>query len=79
MKRHGLGIRTRQFNPTRSSGARTLGQWVSAVLSIKGKSDAMEPSAAVEMIRATPAARRSRFAQEIWKARRERGTDRWAY
>jgi len=78
MKRHGLGVRARQFNPAVDTGARTLGQWITAVLSMKGESDAMEPSAAVEMIRATPAARRSRFAQEIWQARRERGTDRWA-
>lgn len=77
MKRHGLGIRTRQYNPA-ASGAGTLGQWITAVLSMKGESDAMEPSAAVEMIHATPAVRRSRFAKEIWRLRHERGTDRWS-
>lgn len=69
MKRAGLGTRTHQFNPGRE-GARTLAQWVTAVLSMKGESDAMEPSAAVEVIHATPPTRRSAFAQEIWRIRR---------
>ena len=77
MGRAGLGRRTRQFNP-RAVGAQSLGQWVTAVLSMKGQSDAMEPAAAVEMIHATPLERRSEFARRIWKIRRERGTDRWA-
>jgi ketopantoate reductase len=77
MARVGLGRRTRQFNP-QSEGARTLAQWVIAVLAMKGESDAMEPAAAVEIIRATPPERRSKFAQQIWRLRRTRGTDRWA-
>lgn len=76
-KRAGLGRRTRQFNPN-APGARTLSQWVTAVLSMKGESGAMEPAAAVKMIHATPPARRSAFAERIWRIRRERGTDRWA-
>jgi len=74
-KRVGLGRRIRQFNPG-SEGATSLGQWVTAVLSMKGESDDMNVEDAVEMIRATPPERRSRFAQEIWRTRRERGTDR---
>lgn len=74
MKQQGLGRRTAQFNPN-VQGARTLGQWVTAVLSMKGEGP-MEPSAAVEVIQATPLERRSSFAQEIWRLRRERGTDR---
>jgi hypothetical protein len=74
MKRHGLGIRTRQFNP-KPQGARTLGQWVTAVLSMKGEGP-MEPEAAVDVIHATPPEMRSRFAQQIWQIRRGRGTDR---
>ncbi len=76
MKRHGLGVRTRQFNP-RAQGARSLGQWITAVLSMKGEGP-MEPSAAMEIIHATSAEQRSRFAERIWRIRRERGTDRWA-
>lgn len=76
MKRHGLGIRTRQFNPA-AKGARSLAQWVTAVLSMKGKGP-MEPGTAVEIIHATTPERRSRFAEQIWQRRRERGTDRWA-
>jgi len=53
MKRAGIGRRTRQFNPN-AQGVRTLSQWVTAVLSMKGQSDAMEPAAAIEMIHATP-------------------------
>jgi hypothetical protein len=43
---------------------------------MKGESHEMTVPAAVEMIRATPPARRSEFAREIWARRRERGTDR---
>jgi hypothetical protein len=45
-------------------------------MSMKGGSKAMTVPAAVEMIRATPPARRSEFAKEIWARRRQRGTDR---
>lgn len=74
--RLGLGRRTHQFNAPRSGGAQSLGQWMLAVLSAKGESDAMTVPAAVEMIRATPDYRRTQFAQQIWSRRRERGTDR---
>ena len=75
MKRAGLGRKVRQFNP-QSQGAKSLGQWLTAVLSMKGESDAMDTAAAVDMIRATPPERRSEFAQRIWEIRRSRGTDR---
>jgi len=52
---------------------RNVGQWLAAVLSIKGESDAMTVPAAVEVIRATPPERRSAYAVEIWRKRRERG------
>lgn len=74
MAREGLGRRTLQFNPS-SRGATSLGQWVTAVLSMKGQGP-MEPAAAVEMIRATPPDRRSDFAQQIWERRRQHGTDK---
>jgi hypothetical protein len=67
--------RTRQFNPD-AEGAQSLGQWLTAVMSMKGESDAMAVPAAVEIIRATPPEDRARFAAEIWKRRRQRGTDR---
>jgi hypothetical protein len=41
-------------------------------MSIKGESDAMTVPAAVQMIRATPAEKRSQFAKEIWNRRRRR-------
>ena len=75
LKAAGLGVRTRQYNPA-AEGARSVGQWLTAVMSMKGESDAMSVPAAVEMIRATPAARRSEFAREIWRIRRQRGTDK---
>jgi hypothetical protein len=77
MKRAGLGRKIRQFNP-QSQGAKSLGQWLTAVLSMKGESDAMDTAAAVDMIRATPPERRSEFARRIWGIRRSRGTDRKA-
>ena len=74
-KRKGIGRRTQQYNPA-GDGAQSLGQWLTAVLSMKGESDAMTVPAAVEMIRATPPEDRSRFAEEIWRRRRQRGTGR---
>jgi len=74
MKRQRLGVRTQQFNPV-GQGARTLAQWVTVVLSMKGQSDVMKPAAAIDVIHATPPARRSAFARQIWRIRRERGTD----
>jgi hypothetical protein len=72
MKRAGIGRRTHQYNP---EGARNLAQWLKAVLSAKGEASDMTVRQAVDMIRATPAARRSQFAQQIWDRRREHGTD----
>jgi hypothetical protein len=75
MKRAGIGRRTRQYNPRgESEGAQTLGQWMAAVMSMKGESDQMSVSDAVAMIHTTPSGDRSRFAREIWRLRREHGT-----
>jgi hypothetical protein len=71
-RRVGLGRRTRQFNPN-AEGARSLGQWITAVLAMRGESDAIDVPAAVAVIHATPAEQRSRFAKEIWRIRRQRG------
>ncbi|MGH9676566.1 MAG: hypothetical protein ACRD36_05640 [Candidatus Acidiferrum sp.] len=76
MKRAGLGRRTRQYNPD-SPGARTLAQWVTAVLALHGESNAMDTTDAVALVHATPPEQRSRFAREIWRIRREHGTGRW--
>ena len=81
LKRAGLGRKTRQYNPASArnpEGAKTLGQWMTAVHSMKGESDAMPVDAAVAMIHATPPEERSRFAKEIWRLRRMHGTDRRA-
>lgn len=74
-KRLGLGRRTRQFNPS-NKGANSLGQWMAAITSMKGQSDAMTVPAAVALIHETPASKRSEFARQIWDLRRQRGTDR---
>lgn len=74
MARLGLGRRTRQFNP--AGGAKSLGQWLTAVQSAKGESDAMDVRDAVDMIRQSSQAKRSEYAREIWKLRRAHGTDR---
>ncbi len=73
MKCVGIGRRTRQYNP-RGEGAQTLGQWMAAVMSMKGESDQMSVSDAVQMIHATAASDRSRFAREIWRLRRRDAT-----
>lgn len=75
----GKGKLTRQFNPAAAAaGARSLGQWIQAVLAVRGEASTMSLPAAVQLIQATPATRRSQFASEIWKRRKERGTDRRA-
>jgi len=71
LRRAGIGRLTRQYHPD-SKGAASLGQWLTAVMSMKGESDAMTVPAAVEMIRATPPERRREFAQAIWERRRQR-------
>ena len=77
LKRAGLGRKTRQYNPA-SDGAKTLGQWLTAVTSMKGESSDMAVQDAVAMIHATPLGERSRFSKEIWRLRRAHGTDRRA-
>lgn len=71
LRRAGIGRLTVQYNPA-SKGAASLAQWLTAVLSMRGESDAMTVPAAVEMIRATSPEKRSDFAQQIWQKRRER-------
>ncbi|HBY64292.1 MAG TPA: hypothetical protein DEH78_31090, partial [Solibacterales bacterium] len=58
------------------AGARSLGQWLTAVMATKGLSDAMSVSDAVAMIRATSPDARSEFAHEIWSRRRRKSTDK---
>ena len=72
MKHLGMGRRTKQCNPC-GQGARTLSQWMAAVMSMKGESDQMPVDQAVQMIHATPPEDRSHHAREIWRLRREHG------
>lgn len=71
-KANGKGKRVSQMNP---EGAKTMAQWVSAVLSMKGESDAIPKNEAIEIIRATPASARSKFADEIWRRRGRRNPE----
>lgn len=75
LRRAGLGRLTRQYNPT-AEGAENLGQWMNAVMSMKGGGGTMEVADAVAMIRATPSEDRSDFAHQIWGKRRQHGRDR---
>jgi hypothetical protein len=74
LKRFNIGRRVDQ-NPA-AEPAKSLAQWVIAVKSMKGESNDMEPKAAIAMIRATSPRRRSYFAEQIWKIRRAKGTDK---
>ncbi len=72
LRRAGLGRLTHQYNPgAENQGARTLGQWLTAVMSMKGESTTMPVATAVDMIRATDPEQRSQFARQIWRRRRE--------
>ena len=58
-----------QRNP---AGARNLAQWLNAVLSLKGESNAMDLPSAIALVHATPHDKRSEFARDIWNRRRQR-------
>jgi hypothetical protein len=75
LRRAGIGRLTRQYSPA-SAGATTLGEWMQAVLSMKGEGGDMSVGDAIAMIHATSPVHRSRFAKEIWRRRRQHGTDR---
>ena len=68
MVREGRGRRTCQFNP----GAETLAEYVQAA--VEHRRGAQDPGGL--LIHQTPSAQRREFAAEIWRRRRERGTDR---
>lgn len=82
--RNGFGTRTRQYNPgkgkkratprkaARKTGAKTMAQYVQAVMVVKGQSNEMELPDAVQLLRDTPPEDRSAFAREIWSRRRKR-------
>lgn len=79
-----FGKRTRQYNPTKAGGAANVAEWLEAVGSIVPRKGAqyagqnygaggrMSTAAAVAMIRATPADKRSEFAAKIWQSRHSR-------
>jgi hypothetical protein len=74
-----FGMIFRRIGPGRRSrvhatlqAARSLGQWASALASVKGEGDGMPLAEAVGMIRATPADKRSRFSEELWGKRSNR-------
>jgi len=82
--RNGHGTRTRQYNPANGkqprqtrrkrngTGAQSLGQYLTAIMVLKGESDAMDLNAAIAMMHNTPQADRSSFAREIWNRRGRR-------
>lgn len=72
LRKAGIGRLTKQYNPT-GEGAKTLAQWLTAVMSMKGESEAMPVESAVAMIRATSPGKRSEFASQIWERRRQHG------
>jgi len=70
MARAGKGRRTIQYN----AGARTLGEYVQAATAHqRGAHDA-----AGRILHETPKAKRREFAAEIWRRRKQHGTDRGA-
>lgn len=66
-KNKGKGKRVSQTNP-----ATSLAQYVTALLSAKGESDAIPRSEAIEIIHSTTPTARSSFARQIWKIRKSR-------
>ena len=70
LRRAGIGRLKRQYNPAGDGGATNLGEWMQAVLSMKGQGGDMSVGDAVAMVHSTPPGRRSKFAKEIWSRRR---------
>jgi len=71
LKAHGLGVRTRQYNP-RGEGARNLREWLMGVMTVTAQAPQMDLERAIDLIRATRPEDRSVCAYEIWKRRRAR-------
>jgi hypothetical protein len=76
----GLGRPTNQYNPSKSGGASTIGEWMQAVGGIvpqeySYRNEALRPAStmsaadAVAMIRATPVNRRRDFAAQLRRHR----------
>jgi len=72
LNRAGMGRLTHQFNPRKKRTGITFGQYTTAVQVLRGESDAMPVNEAVEIVRAVPAYRRSSFAKDVWRLRKER-------
>lgn len=82
--RVGFGVKTRQYNPTKTGGAANVGEWIQAVGAIVphkgaqysgaryGLTSSMSTADAVAMIRATPPARRAEYASKLRKSGRGR-------
>lgn len=68
----GLGRLTHQYNPRAKRRGITFGQYTTAVQVLRGESDAMPVNEAVEIVHSTPAYRRSSFAKDVWRLRKER-------
>ena len=49
---------------------------MNAVLSMKGQGGDLSVPDAVALVHATPPDKRSKFAKEIWRKRRQHGTDK---
>lgn len=71
---YGIGRLTRQFNPSKSGGAKNLGEWLNAVSAITPRVDrgdrglgesTMSVPDAVAMIRATSHSKRSDFSSQL--------------
>ncbi len=73
LRNEGRGRLTKQYNPSKSGGASSIGEWMQAVGAItphidrgdRGLASSMSVAQAVAMIRATPHSRRSDFAAKL--------------
>ena len=61
-----------------AQAASNLAEWVAAVIAVKSLPRSREKGEAAAMIHNTPPERRSEFAKEVWRIRRENGMDRAA-
>lgn len=86
LRKAGMGRKTVQFNPTRSGGASSVGEWLQAVWAITPRVDrgerpvsTMSVPDAVAMIRATPHAKRSEFARLLKRRNPQQKPNMWPF
>lgn len=69
-KRHGKGIRTRQYNPRGKAPSPAFGAYISSLQILKGEENGNVTSA-IRTLQDTSPAKRSEYAKKVWELRKK--------